>query len=53
VRFGDFAFYRMAVTAAYYGGGFGVMGWLAVPDDLQTPIDPLVGSDGSHHCPSQ
>jgi putative heme iron utilization protein len=53
VRFSDFAFYRMAVTAAYYVGGFGVMGWLAVPDDLQTPIDPLVGSDGSHHCPSQ
>jgi hypothetical protein len=34
VRFGDFAFYRMAVTAAYYVGGFGVMGWLAVPEDL-------------------
>jgi len=53
VRFGDFAFYRMAVTAAYYVGGFGVMGWLAVPDDLQTPSDPLIGSDGPHNCPSQ
>ncbi|MFN7922103.1 MAG: pyridoxamine 5'-phosphate oxidase family protein [Bryobacteraceae bacterium] len=28
VDFGDFAFYRLNVKAAYYVGGFGVMGWL-------------------------
>ena len=47
VEFGDFAFYDMAVTAAYYVGGFGVMGWLTVPGDLPISIEPFTGSESS------
>ncbi len=42
VGFGDFAFYRMAVTDTYYVGGFGVMGWVAAPDYTRAEADPLV-----------
>ncbi len=40
--FGDFAFYRMAITDTYYVGGFGVMGWVAAPDYTRAEVDPLV-----------
>lgn len=30
--FGDFRFYRLAVTEIYYVGGFGNMGWVAAGD---------------------
>jgi putative heme iron utilization protein len=30
--YSDFAYYRMEVTAAYFVGGFGVMGWIAAED---------------------
>src|ERR1035438_1363665 len=32
IDFGDFALYRMALTEAYYVGGFGVMGWVGGAD---------------------
>ena len=32
VDFGDFAFYRMEVSAIYYVGGFGQMGWVSGGD---------------------
>lgn len=53
VGFGDFAFYRMAITDTYYVGGFGVMGWLSAQDYMQAKIDPLVASGGSYGRPSK
>jgi putative heme iron utilization protein len=41
VDFEDFSFYRMDVLDVYYVGGFGVMGWVAAPDYLETQPDPL------------
>ena len=41
VDFGDFAFYRMAITEPYYVGGFGVMGWMTAADYLTAAADPL------------
>lgn len=32
VDFGDFSFFRLKLKAVYYVGGFGVMGWVEVPD---------------------
>ena len=41
VDFGDFAFYRMAITEPYYVGGFGVMGWVTADDYRAAAADPL------------
>lgn len=43
VNFGDFAFYRLYVRAAYYVGGFGVMGWVRV-EDYSSVLPPLTDS---------
>jgi putative heme iron utilization protein len=43
VNFGDFAFYRLVVQAAYYVGGFGVMGWVPV-EDYSSVLPPLTDS---------
>jgi putative heme iron utilization protein len=37
----DFAYYRLQVSAAYFIGGFGVMGWIAAEDYGSAPPDPL------------
>lgn len=39
--FGDFAFYRMAITEPYYVGGFGVMGWVTADEYRAAAADPL------------
>jgi heme iron utilization protein len=41
VDFEDFSFYRMNVVDVYYVGGFGVMGWVSVPDYEHAQPDPL------------
>jgi heme iron utilization protein len=41
VDFDDFSFYRMDVLDVYYGGGFGVMGWVEAPDYDRAQPDPL------------
>jgi putative heme iron utilization protein len=38
----DFAYYRLQVSAAYFIGGFGVMGWVAAEDYGSAQPDPLV-----------
>lgn len=30
--YGDFAYYRMEISAAYFVGGFGVMGWISAEE---------------------
>lgn len=35
--YSDFAYYRMEIAAAYFVGGFGVMGWIA-PDEYQVVL---------------
>jgi putative heme iron utilization protein len=37
----DFAYYRLEVSAAYFIGGFGVMGWVSAEDYRSAPPDPL------------
>ncbi len=37
----DFAYYRLQVSAAYFIGGFGVMGWISAQDYEDAPPDPL------------
>jgi putative heme iron utilization protein len=37
----DFAYYRLQVSAAYFIGGFGVMGWIAAEEYGSAPPDPL------------
>ncbi len=44
VDFEDFSFYRMDVVDVYYVGGFGVMGWVAVPEYNHAQPDPLADS---------
>jgi len=39
--FSDFAYYRMDVAAAYFIGGFGVMGWIQAADYGAAKPDPL------------
>jgi heme iron utilization protein len=39
--YADFAYYRLQVSAVYYIGGFGVMGWIAVQDYADAVPDPL------------
>ena len=41
VDFEDFSFYRMEVVDVYFVGGFGVMGWVALPDYSDARPDPL------------
>jgi putative heme iron utilization protein len=41
VDFEDFSFYRMEVLDIYYVGGFGVMGWVTVPEYELAQPDPL------------
>lgn len=42
IDFSDFSFFRLGVTAAYFVGGFGVMGWVTTEDYLAAEADPLV-----------
>src|SRR5277367_6145441 len=37
----DFAYYRLQVSAAYFIGGFGVMGWISAEDYGSALPDPL------------
>src|ERR1700731_40490 len=39
--YADFAYYRLEVSAAYFIGGFGVMGWIAAEDYGSALPDPL------------
>ena len=41
VDFGDFAFHRLAVEAAYFVAGFGAMGWVEGADYRAAAPDPL------------
>lgn len=41
VDFEDFSFYRMDVVDVYYGGGFGVMGWVSASEYDRSQPDPL------------
>lgn len=47
VDYKDFGFYRMEVLGAYFVGGFGVMGWVAIDDYARASADPLV--DAASH----
>jgi putative heme iron utilization protein len=39
--YSDFAFYRLEVSAVYFIGGFGVMGWISAEDYATAKPDPL------------
>ena len=39
--YSDFAYYRLDVTAVYFIGGFGVMGWVSADDYRSAHPDPL------------
>jgi putative heme iron utilization protein len=39
--YSDFAFYRLEVSAVYFIGGFGVMGWVSADDYTNARPDPL------------
>jgi heme iron utilization protein len=39
--YSDFAFYRLGVSAVYFIGGFGVMGWISAEDYTTAKPDPL------------
>jgi putative heme iron utilization protein len=39
--YSDFGFFRLEVSAVYFIGGFGVMGWVAVEDYTTAKPDPL------------
>ncbi len=39
--FADFAYYRLEVAAAYFIGGFGVMGWISAEEYARAAVDPL------------
>ena len=39
--YSDFAFYRLEVSAVYFIGGFGVMGWISAEDYTIAKRDPL------------
>lgn len=41
VDFKDFDFYRLDVVDIYFVGGFGVMGWIDIPDFTRAVPDPL------------
>jgi putative heme iron utilization protein len=40
-EYSDFAYYRLQVSAVYFIGGFGVMGWIAAEDYERARPDPL------------
>ncbi len=40
----DFSYRRLAVTAVYFIGGFGVMGWVPAEQYAEARPDPLAGS---------
>jgi heme iron utilization protein len=42
--YSDFAYYRLEVSAAYFIGGFGVMGWISAPDYRSAQPDPLANA---------
>lgn len=42
--FADFAYYRMDVAAAYFIGGFGVMGWISAEEYAKASVDPLANA---------
>ncbi len=39
--YADFAYYRLRVSAVYFIGGFGVMGWISEGDYANAAPDPL------------
>jgi putative heme iron utilization protein len=39
--YSDFAFYRLEVSAVYFIGGFGVMGWISAEEYRDAQPDPL------------
>ncbi|HTW63674.1 MAG TPA: DUF2470 domain-containing protein [Bryobacteraceae bacterium] len=39
--YADFAYYRLEVSALYFIGGFGVMGWISAEDYRSAQPDPL------------
>lgn len=39
--YSDFAYYRLQVSAVYFIGGFGVMGWISADDYRAAQPDPL------------
>lgn len=41
IDFSDFAFFRLDVESVYFVGGFGVMGWVRLPDYRDAQPDPL------------
>ena len=41
VDFADFSFWRLEPVGLYFVGGFGVMGWVEVPDFAAAAPDPL------------
>lgn len=42
--YSDFAYYRLRVSAAYFIGGFGVMGWVSAQEYGSAPPDPLANA---------
>ncbi|HTT60765.1 MAG TPA: DUF2470 domain-containing protein [Bryobacteraceae bacterium] len=44
--FDDFAFYRLQPAGVYFIGGFGVMGWVAPEEYLNSQPDPLAEQAG-------
>jgi putative heme iron utilization protein len=40
----DFAYFRLQVSAAYFIGGFGVMGWIPAQDYADAAPDPLAAA---------
>lgn len=41
VDFADFSFWRLSPVGLYFVGGFGVMGWVEIPEFAQAAPDPL------------
>ncbi|MGP0071788.1 MAG: HugZ family protein [Bryobacteraceae bacterium] len=42
--YADFAYYRLEASAAYFIGGFGVMGWISAQDYGSAQPDPLANA---------
>ncbi len=45
----DFAYYRLEVSAVYFIGGFGVMGWISAEDYGNALPDPLAKGRARNH----
>jgi putative heme iron utilization protein len=43
-EYSDFAYYRLQVSAVYFIGGFGVMGWISAEDYRGASPDPLASA---------